>query len=189
MGRERCVDERGEVPGRAARRFRASEQRNDGKSRYGSVSETVVCVGALVRRADSVLLVRQSQGHPLEGQWTIPWGRLDDGESPSAAILREIAEESAITARIEGLLGFQELPEPWVGMLGLLYLCRHAAGSPAPDRRETDRARYFRAEELGSVAGALEPLSAWLCHRVLRGDFTLLKANDSGPFSPSPVYV
>ena len=153
------------------------------------MSETVVCVGALVRRADSVLLVRQSPGHPLEGQWTIPWGRLNDGESPSAAVLREIAEESGITARLEGLLGFQELPAPWAGMLGFLFLCRHVAGSPVPDRRETDRARYFRADQLDSVTGSLEPLSGWLSRRVLCGDFTLLKPNDSGPFSPSPAYV
>ena len=41
-----------------------------------SVAETAVCVGAVVRRDDSVLLVRQSPGHSLAGQWTIPWGQL-----------------------------------------------------------------------------------------------------------------
>ena len=153
------------------------------------MSETVVCVGGLVRRADSVLLVRQSPGHSLEGQWTIPWGRLNDAESPSIAVLREIREESGITARIEGMLGFQELPEPWLGMLGVLFLCEHVAGRPVPDQRETDRARYFRAAQLDSAAISLEPLSAWLAGRVLAGDFALLKPNDSGPFSPSPVYV
>lgn len=57
------------------------------------MSETLVCVGAVVCEADSVLLVRQSPGHSLAGQWTIPWGRIDRGESPTAAVLREISEE------------------------------------------------------------------------------------------------
>ena len=150
---------------------------------------TVVCVGGLVRRVDSVLLVRQSPGHSLEGQWTMPWGRLHDGESPSVAVLREIREESGIAARIEGLLGFQELPEPWLGMLGILFLCEHVTGRPAPDQRETDRARYFRADQLDTIADSMEPLSAWLARRVLAGESALLKPDDSGPFSPSPVYV
>ena len=90
--------------------------------------ETVVCVGAVVRRANKILLVRQSKGHSLEGRWTIPWGQLDRGESPSAAIARETLEESGVVAEIEGLLGVQELPAPWEGMIGLLYLCNHIDG-------------------------------------------------------------
>jgi ADP-ribose pyrophosphatase YjhB (NUDIX family) len=73
---------------------------------------TVVCVGAVVRRGDAVLLVRQSPGHSLAGQWTVPWGRLENGESPLAAALREVQEEGGVHAAVDGLLGVQELPEP-----------------------------------------------------------------------------
>ena len=86
------------------------------------MSETVICVGTVVRRADEVLLVRQSAGHSLEGQWTIPWGQLGQGESPSAAALRETEEEGGIVAEVEGLLGVQELPEPWLGMIGIIFI-------------------------------------------------------------------
>jgi ADP-ribose pyrophosphatase YjhB (NUDIX family) len=50
-------------------------------------AQTVVCVAALVRKGDSILLVRQASGHSLQGQWTVPWGRLEAGESPAAAAL------------------------------------------------------------------------------------------------------
>ncbi|MCG8370985.1 MAG: NUDIX domain-containing protein [Proteobacteria bacterium] len=124
------------------------------------MTETIVCVGAVVRRSDRVLLVRQSPGHSLEGQWTIPWGQIDRGESPTAAVLREIEEEGGVLAQVEGLLGVQELPEPWLGMVGILFLCAHIDGTPSPDRRETDAARYFGADQLDSIAELLEPLSA-----------------------------
>jgi 8-oxo-dGTP diphosphatase len=67
--------------------------------------ETVVCVAAVVRNADRILLVRQAPGHSLEGQWTVPWGRLEAAESPAAAAVREAREEGGIHAAVEGLLG------------------------------------------------------------------------------------
>lgn len=153
------------------------------------MAETVVCVGAVVINRSGILLVRQSPGHSLEGQWTIPWGQIDRGESPTAAVLREIEEEAGVTAQVEGLLGVQELPEPWVGMIGLVFLCKHIDGVPAPDGEETDGAQYFDASQLGSIADSLEPLSAWLVGRVFADDFALLPGNDSGPFHPSPTYL
>jgi 8-oxo-dGTP diphosphatase len=153
------------------------------------MSNTVVCVGAVVRRTDSVLLVRQGSGHSLEGQWTIPWGRLGSGESPTAAALREIEEEAGVIAQVEGLLGIQELPEPWLGMIGILFLCTHVDGTPIPDMRETDAAQYFQGGQLEAIVDSVDPLSAWLVRRVLSNDFNLLGMNKSGPFVPSPTYL
>ena len=153
------------------------------------MTETVVCVGAVVRREDSVLLVRQSPGHSLEGQWTIPWGQIDQGESPTSAVLREIEEEAGVIARIEGLLGVQELPDPWVGMVGLLFLCTHLDGTPTPDMRETDAAQFFSVDQLEDISDCLEPLSAWMVGRVLVDDFNVLRMNTSGPINPSPTYL
>ncbi|MDJ0700031.1 MAG: NUDIX domain-containing protein [Woeseiaceae bacterium] len=153
------------------------------------MTETVVCVGAVVRRTDSILLVRQSPGHSLEGLWTMPWGQIGRGESPTAAVLREIKEEAGVDARVEGLLGIQELPQPWLGMVGILFLCTHVDGAPVPDNRETDAAKYFSAEQLGAISDSLEPLSAWMVRRVLANDFSLLQTNESGPYVPSPTYL
>jgi len=146
-------------------------------------AETVVCVGAVVRRGDSVLLVRQSAGHSLAGQWTVPWGRLEDGESPLAAALREVEEEGGVRAAVDGLLGIQELPEPWLGWIALVYLCSHAGGEPEPRDRETDAARYCTLAELGALREPVEPWSNWLVRRVLAGRFTLTAADASNPLT------
>jgi ADP-ribose pyrophosphatase YjhB (NUDIX family) len=144
-------------------------------------ARTVVCVGAVVRRADRVLLVRQSQGHPLEGQWTVPWGHVDEGESPVTAALREASEEGGIEAAVEGLLGVQVLPEPWRGMIALVYLCRHVGGTPAPRDAECDAAAYFSLEDLDRSDEPIEPWSSWLVRRVMAGQYTLTTRDASNP--------
>ena len=40
------------------------------------MTESNLCVGVVVRMGLQVLLVRQAEGHPLQHQWTIPWGRV-----------------------------------------------------------------------------------------------------------------
>jgi 8-oxo-dGTP diphosphatase len=142
---------------------------------------TVVCVGAVVRRGDSVLLVRQSAGHSLAGQWTVPWGRVENGESPRAAALREVEEEGGVRASVDGLLGVQELPEPWLGWVALVYLCSHFSGEPAPRDRETDAARFYTLAELDALGEPVEPWSSWLVRRVLARRFTLAAADASNP--------
>lgn len=144
-------------------------------------SRTVVCVGAVVRKGDRILLVRQAKGHSLEGQWTVPWGHLADGESPAAAAIRETKEEGGIDAEVEGLLGVQELPSPWSGWIALVYLCRHVAGEPHSEDAETDAAAYVSLSELNALGVPMEPWSAWLLRRVFTGQFTLIQTDLSNP--------
>lgn len=151
--------------------------------------KTITCVGAIVVRDNALLAVRQAQGHDLEGQWTIPWGRLEDGESPSVAVIRETREEAGIEANVQGLLGIQELPRPWEGWNAIIYLCSHVDGMPRPDLRETDAARFFTLRELQALQEPIEPLSAWLMERVLRDEHTVISRSDSNPFGPSASFL
>jgi 8-oxo-dGTP diphosphatase len=144
-------------------------------------SRTVVCVGAVVRKVDRILLVRQARGHSLEGQWTVPWGRLGDGESPAAAAVRETREEGGIDAVVEGLLGVQELPSPWEGWIAVVYLCRHIAGEPHPEDPEIDAAAYVSLTELNALAEPIEPWTDWLIRRVFAGQFTLTRTDATNP--------
>ena len=142
---------------------------------------TVVCVGAVVRNVDRILLVRQSKGHPLEGQWTVPWGHLGEGESPAAAAIRETREEGGIDAVVEGLLGLQELPHPWSGWIAIVYLCRHVSGVAQSQDAETDAAAYVSLTDLDALREPIEPWSDWLVRRVFAGRFTLVRTDPSNP--------
>lgn len=153
------------------------------------MSETVVCVGAVVKRGDRILLVRQSKGHSLEGQWTVPWGRVGSGESPALAVLREVREEAGVTASIEGCLGVQELPDPWPGWIALVYLCRHVDGTLRPADPETDAAAYYSLSELDELREPMEPWSNWLIRRVFAGQITLIQSDPTNPLHQSGTYL
>jgi len=125
--------------------------------------------------------VRQSVGHPLAGQWTVPWGRVDAGESPMAAAVREVREEAGVEAAVEGLLGVQELPAPHQGGVALVYLCKHVSGDLVPRDTETDAARYYSASAFQLLREKKEPWSDWLAQRVFAGRVTLAQSDSTNP--------
>jgi|TARA_R100000149_G_scaffold46311_1_gene18639 8-oxo-dGTP diphosphatase len=61
------------------------------------------CVGVVCRKGDEVLLVKRGR-EPLKGKWSIPGGKLDRGETVREGALRELMEETGVTARITGLI-------------------------------------------------------------------------------------
>lgn len=143
----------------------------------------VVCVGSVVLKGSRALFVRQASGHPLEGQWSIPWGLVDSGETPEAAALRETREESGIKAEIEGLLGIQNLQQE--GWIALVFLCCHLRGEPVPDGGvETDSARYFSLEEMVNFTEPFDPWCWWVVRRVLLGDYDFIPPKPENPYKP-----
>jgi ADP-ribose pyrophosphatase YjhB (NUDIX family) len=150
--------------------------------------QTVVCVGALVMRGKEILLVRQAPGHSLAGQWTIPWGRLESGESPSVAAIRETLEEAGIAASLEGLVGVQELPSPWNGWVALIYLCRYESGEPRADARETDAAAFMSLATFNALDEPVEPWSEWLVRRAFAGRIAAGERDPTNPFAAAPGF-
>ena len=146
-----------------------------------------VCVGAVVLRGDRALFVRQAKGHPLEGQWSIPWGVVDPDEAPEVAALRETEEEGGIVAEIEDLLGFQNLRrEDWIAVV---FLCHHVAGEPRSDGGvETDEAEHFSLEEMEGFEEPFEPWCEWLVKRVLCGEYHLTPPELENPYHPRQVF-
>ncbi len=58
-----------------------------------------VAAAVLVRPDGQVLLAQRPAGKPYEGYWEFPGGKLEPGESPRAALVRELHEELGITVR------------------------------------------------------------------------------------------
>lgn len=67
-----------------------------------------LAASAVLVRDGSVLLVRRASGSAA-GLWSLPGGHLEPGERAEAAALRELREETGLTARLVGRLGVHRL--------------------------------------------------------------------------------
>jgi 8-oxo-dGTP diphosphatase len=103
-----------------------------------------------------LLLVRRCD----TGDWELPGGHVDPGESASDAAVRETAEESGITVDITGLAGIYTDPghvitDPRTGQVRQPFaVCFHASplhGSPAGDQVETSEARWFTIGDIPAL--------------------------------------
>ena len=67
-----------------------------------------VAAYALVLRDDAVLLTRNSARGPHPGTWTLPGGGVAHGESPVAAVAREVREETGLEPEVGAILGVHD---------------------------------------------------------------------------------
>ncbi|HEX2851261.1 MAG TPA: NUDIX domain-containing protein [Acidimicrobiales bacterium] len=66
-----------------------------------------VCVGAIVVDAGDLLVVRRGRG-PAAGEWSVPGGRVEPGETLAEAVVRELAEETGLEGVCDDLVGWVE---------------------------------------------------------------------------------
>jgi 8-oxo-dGTP diphosphatase len=67
----------------------------------------VVAVGAVCVHDDALLLVRRGRG-PAAGEWSVPGGKVEAGETLHEAVVRETAEETGVEVVVDRFLGWVE---------------------------------------------------------------------------------
>ena len=66
-----------------------------------------MCVGAVVVADDELLVIRRGHG-PAAGEWSVPGGRVEAGETLAEAVVRELAEETGVEGVCGPLIGWVE---------------------------------------------------------------------------------
>ncbi len=89
-----------------------------------------VVAAALVDGEGRVLLAQRPDGKSLAGLWEFPGGKLEPGESPEAALARELDEELGIAQLQLEPFTFVSFAYPDFHLVMLLYWCRAWAGVP-----------------------------------------------------------
>lgn len=115
---------------------------------------TVVAV-ALADAEDRILLQQRAPGRSMAGLWEFPGGKVEDGELPEDALIREIEEELGILLGRKAIWPacFASAPLGERHLILLLYLCREWSGVPQP--LDASALKWVRVEAM--VADEMPP--------------------------------
>ena len=94
----------------------------------------LVSAVALIDRDGRVLLAQRPAGKRMAGLWEFPGGKIETGETPEAALIRELGEELGIDTAESCLapLTFASHSYDDFHLLMLVYVCRKWSGTPRP---------------------------------------------------------
>jgi 8-oxo-dGTP diphosphatase len=135
-----------------------------GKVNVANNPTMIVVAAALVNGEGRVLLQQRAANRQMGGLWEFPGGKIEDGEVPEAALVRELEEELGIGVEAASLApaAFASAPLGARHLLLLLYICREWDGTPQP--LDASALKWVRTDEMPklSMPPADEPLVALL---------------------------
>lgn len=108
----------------------------------------LVAACALIDTDGRILLAQRPEGKNLAGLWEFPGGKVESGETPEDALIRELQEELGITTKHACLapLTFASYAYEKFHLLMPLYICRRWDGTVAS--REGQKLAWVRANKL-----------------------------------------
>ncbi|MEC9249491.1 MAG: 8-oxo-dGTP diphosphatase MutT [Pseudomonadota bacterium] len=123
---------------------------------------------ALLDADGRILLTRRPEGKPMAGLWEFPGGKIEPGETPEQAAIRELREELSVEPCERCLHPFAFVSHPYddFHIVMPLFVCRTWDGFPQPN--EGQELAWVRKEKLRSypMPAADLPLAAELRDRL-----------------------
>ena len=110
--------------------------------------KTIRVAAAVILRDGAVFASQRGYG-PWKDWWEFPGGKIEEGETPQAALVREIREELDTEIAVGDLLAEVEYDYPEFHLSMACYLCSVVSGSLV--LREHESARWLSREELEEV--------------------------------------
>jgi 8-oxo-dGTP diphosphatase len=108
----------------------------------------LVVACALIDADKRVLITRRPEGRPMAGLWEFPGGKVEEGETPEDALIRELDEELSVRVTKPCLapLTFASHDYLEFHILLPLFVSRRWEGTPTP--REAQEIKWVRANRL-----------------------------------------
>jgi 8-oxo-dGTP diphosphatase len=129
-----------------------------------SLPTVLVVAAALIDTDGRVLIAQRPEGKALAGLWEFPGGKIEPGERPEQALIRELREELGIDVNAACLAPFVFTSHAYESfhLLMPLYLLRLWSGTV--QRREHAALKWVKPNQLSDypMPPADEPLVAWL---------------------------
>lgn len=148
------------------------------------------CVGAVVfDDRGRLLLVRRAHA-PSSGQWSLPGGRVEAGESLEEAVRREVSEETGLEVEVGVVVGATEIAAGDHLVYDVTDFSATVAGDPAAVRAGDDAmdAAWVSREQLDSLdcsPGLVETLALW---NIWSGVFSRQPSGAGAPLkTPEPL--
>jgi 8-oxo-dGTP diphosphatase len=124
----------------------------------------IVAACALVDADGRVLITQRPEGKAMAGLWEFPGGKVEPGETPEQALVRELQEEIGVETKVACLapLTFASHSYDDFHLLMPLYVCRRYWGIPVA--REVQALKWVRPGKLRDypMPAADEPLIPFL---------------------------
>ncbi len=108
----------------------------------------VVC--AILRRGDLILLAQRPEGKHLALKWEFPGGKVEPGEDPRAAMVRELREELGCEIEIEAVLPRSSHTYERGTVEMIPFVCRLTSASTEPHPHEHSALTWVRMAELAT---------------------------------------
>jgi ADP-ribose pyrophosphatase YjhB (NUDIX family) len=115
---------------------------------FAQFPDPKVVVGVIAAREGRILL-QQRRHSPGKGLWSFPSGYVDAGEPVEDAAIREVAEETGVEVRLDGLLGVYS--EPGNPVVFIVYSATIVSGEPHPGR-ESLAVGFFSSDDIPPLA-------------------------------------
>ncbi|NIJ25759.1 8-oxo-dGTP diphosphatase MutT [Brevundimonas sp. BH3] len=130
----------------------------------GAVPTVLVVAVALIDPDGRILIAQRPEGKQLAGLWEFPGGKVEAGERPEQALIRELHEELGIDVKEACLAPFVFTSHAYekFHLLMPLYLCRRWSGTVVA--KEHTALAWVKPDKLRDypMPPADEPLIAWL---------------------------
>ncbi len=115
-----------------------------------SVGRPELCVGAVALDGDRMLLIQRGSD-PGKGQWSLPGGRVEAGETMVAAVVREFREETGLAAVCGPVIGWVEQMSTEHHVVIVDFAVTVLDDGPPVPGSDADEAVWFTPSEVGAL--------------------------------------